>query len=144
MRRSQAERAMFGAVVAAALLAGPVAQAGARFLAYDGWDAVQQGRGGEKKVVAGVDFWMSGSPPRRFKILGTIEGGARRSGVIGMIATSELEGDIAERAHKAGGDGVILTDARTSLYLVVQYLADSPDPAPAYEPPPKAVITVRY
>jgi hypothetical protein len=143
MQRSQAVRVVAGAIVAAALLAGSAAQAGTQFLTYDGWDSVQQGQGGEKKVVGGIDFWMTGSPPRRFKILGSIDGARRKGGVAGMVSFSSPEDAAAKQALAVGGDAVILTDARAGSYLVVKYLPDAPD-APPYQPPPKPVLTVRY
>jgi hypothetical protein len=143
MQRSQTGRVLAGAVLAAGLLAGPAALAGTGFLTYDGWDAVQQGRGGEKKVVAGVDFWMQGSPPRRFKILGSIDGPRRKGGLGGMIAFSSPDDGVAKQTRDVGGDAVILTDAQAPHYLVVKYLPDAPDAAP-YEPPPQPTLAVRY
>lgn len=143
MQLSHRVRLVAGAMVAAALLAGPAARAGTGFLTYDGWDSVQQGRGGEKKVVDGVDFWMAGSPPRRFKILGTIDGARRKGGLVGMVSFSSPEGSVAKQTLAAGGDAVILTDARAANYLVVKYLPDAPD-APAYEPPPQPALAVRF
>jgi len=143
MQLSQRVRVVAGAMVAAALLAGPAAWAGTGFLIYDGWDSVQQGQGGEKKVVGGVDFWMTGSPPRRFKILGSIDGARRRGGLVGMVSFSSLDDGVAKQTLAVGGDAVILTDARAANYLVVKYLPDAPD-TPPYEPPPKPVLTVRY
>ncbi|HLY80237.1 MAG TPA: hypothetical protein VKQ70_12725 [Caulobacteraceae bacterium] len=140
MQRSQTVRVV---VLAGALLAGPAAWAGTGFLTYDGWDSVQQGRGGEKKVVAGVDFWMQGSPPRRFKILGSIDGPRRKGGLGGMIAFSSPEDGVAKQARDVGADAVILTDAQAPHYLVVKYLPDAPDAAP-YEPPPQPALAVRY
>ncbi len=143
MQLSHRVRLVAGAMVAAALLAGPAARAGTGFLTYDGWDSVQQGRGGEKKVVDGVDFWMAGSPPRRFKILGTIDGARRKGGLVGMVSFSSPEDAVAKQTMTAGGDAVILTDARAANYLVVKYLPDAPD-TPAYEPPPQPALAVRF
>ncbi len=143
MQLSHRVRLVAGAMVAAALLAGPAARAGTGFLTYDGWDSVQQGRGGAKKVVDGVDFWMAGSPPRRFKILGTIDGARRKGGLVGMVSFSSPEDSVAKQTLAAGGDAVILTDARAANYLVVKYLPDAPD-APAYEPPPQPALAVRF
>jgi hypothetical protein len=128
----------------ATLFAAPAAWAGTGFLTYDGWDAVQQGQGGEKKVVAGVDFWMQGSPPRRFKILGSIDGAARRSGLVGRISFSSPEDGVAKQTRDVGGDAVIVTDARAPHYLVVKYLPDAPEAATPYAPPPQPALAVRY
>jgi hypothetical protein len=144
MQRSQRVRVVAGAMVVMALLAGPAAWAGTGFLTYEGWDSVQQGRGGEKKVVAGVDFWMQGSPPRRFKILGSIDGARRKGGLAGMVSFSSPEDAVAKQTLAAGGDAVILTDAHAPHYLVVKYLPDAPEAAPPYEPPPQPTLAVRY
>jgi hypothetical protein len=144
MQPSQTVRGVVVGLAAAALLAGPAAWAGTGFLTYDGWDSVQQGKGGEKKVVGGVDFWMAGSPPRRFKILGSIDGARRKSGLAGVIASSSPEDGVAKQALAVGGDAVILTDARAAHYLVVKYLEDSPDATPPYEPPPQPTLAIRW
>jgi len=96
------------------LLASP-APAGTQLLTYDGPDAIKQGHGGEKKVVDGVDFWLSGSPPRRFQVLGSIEDERHKTGLFGALSMSGLENDIARQARSAGGDAVILTDAHDNL-----------------------------
>jgi hypothetical protein len=143
MQRSQTVRVMAGALAAAALLVGPAAWAGTGFLTYEGWDSVQQGKGGEKKVVAGVDFWMEGSPPRRFKILGSIDAAARHT-LMGRISFSSPEDDVAKQAQKVGGDAVIVTDSRAGRYVVVKYLPDSDVAATPYEPLPPPTLTARY
>ena len=86
---------------------------------------------------------MAGSPPRRFKILGTIDGARRKGGLVGMVSFSSPEDAVAKQTLAVGGDAVILTDARAANYLVVKYLADAPD-APAYEPPPQPALAVRF
>lgn len=143
MQRSQTVCVIAGALAAAALLAGPAAWAGTGFLTYEGWDSVQQGKGGEKKVVAGIDFWMQGSPPRRFKILGSIDGAARH-GLMGRISFSNPEDDVAKQAQKVGGNAVIVTEAGAGRYVVVKYLPDSDVAATPYEPPPPPTLTARY
>jgi hypothetical protein len=95
-------------------LAAP-AHAGTQFLAYEGPNAVKQGGGGEKKSVDGVDFWLEGSPPHRFQVLGVLEDERLKTGLIGLIRMSALERDMARLAHQAGGDAVILTDARDDV-----------------------------
>jgi hypothetical protein len=143
MQRSQRVRLVAGAMLATALLVGP-ARAGTGFLTYDGWDSVQQGQGGEKKAVGGVDFWMTGSPPRRFKILGSIDGARRKGGLAGMVSFSSPDDGVAKQTLAVGGDAVILTDPRAANYLVVKYLPDAPEAAPAYEPPLQPTLAVRY
>lgn len=108
--------ALAGLILATSALISPTASAGTDFLTYQGRDAVQEGRGGNMKVVDGVDFWLDGSPPRRFQILGSIVDERHKTGLIGAMAMSNLEQDIAKRAHAAGGDAVILTDAQDNVH----------------------------
>lgn len=97
----------FGAIL---LLGGSLAHA-ADFVSYEGKDAIQEGYGGEKKTVGGVDFWSNGAPPRKFKIIGYITDSRVKSGLIGMMRMSGLDSSIAKEAKKAGGDAVILTNS---------------------------------
>ena len=78
------------------------------FLPYEGKNAVQEGEGGTKKVVDGVDFWADGAPPRPFKLLGFISDRRHKTGLIGMIRMSSLESDVAKLAKENGGDAVVL------------------------------------
>ena len=78
------------------------------FLPYEGKNAVQEGEGGTKRVVDGVDFWADGAPPRPFKLLGYISDHRHKTGLIGMIRMSSLESDVAKLAKENGGDAVIL------------------------------------
>jgi hypothetical protein len=63
------------------------------------------GQGGASKNVNGVDFWVIGTPPRKYRIIGYIED-SRKAGSIEM-ATRDL--NIAARAKAAGGGAVIAT-----------------------------------
>jgi hypothetical protein len=94
-------------LIALAATAGP-SIAGPEFLTYEGRNAVHEGQGGEKKTVDGVDFWMTGDPPHRFQVLGSLTDRRHQSGLIGAIRMSTLDPDIAKAAKAAGGDAVIL------------------------------------
>jgi len=98
-----ARSAAFAVVVCLA----PVVQA-QEFIAYEGKHAVQEGEGGTKKVVDGIDIWTTGTPPHKFKLLGYIDDRRHKSGIRGWIAMSSLESDIADIARKQGGNAVIL------------------------------------
>ena len=108
-------RHLWIAAVAGLMLASGPASAGTDFLTYQGANAVQQGQGGDMKTVDGIDFWLDGSPPRRFQILGSIVDERHKTGLVGAIAMSGLEHDIAKRAHAAGGDAVILTASQDNV-----------------------------
>ena len=83
------------------------------FTAYEGKDAVQEGTGGEKKTVDGVDFWSNGAPPRKSKLLGFIADNRMKSGLIGKMRMAGLESSVAKEAKEAGGDAVILAGSET-------------------------------
>jgi hypothetical protein len=78
------------------------------FLTYEGRNAIHDGQGGERKTVEGVDFWMSGDPPHRYQVLGSLTDRRHETGLIGAIRMSGLDSDIAKAAKAAGGDAVIL------------------------------------
>lgn len=94
------------------------AAAGTEFLVYEGRDAVQDGQGGNKKIVDGVDFWIHGTPPHRFQVLGMISDERWASGIYGLMQVSSLEHDIAKRTRAAGGDAVILQDSHNNVWGV--------------------------
>jgi hypothetical protein len=103
--------AALGALVAGVLIAN-AANAAPEFLRYEGRDAVHEGRGGERKTVEGVDFWLRGDPPRRYEVIGSLNDRRHKSGLYGAIRMSGLESDLAKAAKAAGGDAVILDEAR--------------------------------
>lgn len=96
-----------------ALLGPPSAALASDFVAYEGKDAIQEGTGGEKKTVDGIDFWSNGAPPRKFQLLGFITDSRLKTGLIGMFRMSGLESSIAKEAKKANGDAVILADSES-------------------------------
>jgi hypothetical protein len=118
MGRAKTARLALVAAIGAATL-GAAAHAGTQILAYDGPDAIKQGQGGERKTVDGIDFWLEGSPPHRFQVLGVLEDERLKTGLIGLIRMSSLEKDMARLAHQAGGDAVILTDEHDNLKGVI-------------------------
>jgi hypothetical protein len=106
-------------VFVAALSVAAAAHAGTQLLTYQGPDAVKQGQGGSMKAVDGVDFWLEGSPPHRFQIVGVLDDERLKTGIIGFLRMSSLEHDLARLARQAGGDAVILTDAHDNLQGVI-------------------------
>jgi hypothetical protein len=63
------------------------------------------GTGGASKSVNGIDLWVTGSPPRKFRIIGYITD--TRLG--GPIAMAGRDAGMAREAKKAGGDGLLLS-----------------------------------
>jgi hypothetical protein len=100
--------AVIGLALAVGALAATQAVAAPEFLQYEGRDAVHDGRGGERKTIDGVDFWLRGDPPRRYQVLGSLEDKRHKTGLYGAIRMSGLDSDIAKAAKAAGGDAVIL------------------------------------
>jgi hypothetical protein len=115
MNRAKRALALAGLILVTASAAAPLAHAGTEFLAYEGRDAIQEGRGGERKTIDGIDFWMDGAPPHRFQILGSIRDERWESGIIGIIRMSNLGHDIAKRVKELGGDAVILSDSHDNI-----------------------------
>ena len=101
------------------LLLGCSVASASDFVSYEGKDAIQEGKGGEKKIVDGVDFWSNGAPPRKFKVIGYITDSRFKSGLIGMMRMSGLESSIAKEAKKAGGDAVILANSEVETKAVI-------------------------
>ena len=95
-------------VLAMALALPMTSIAGPDFLQYEGRNAIHDGQGGERKTIDGVDFWMSGDPPHRYQVLGSLTDRRHKTGIYGAIRMSGLDSDIAEAARLAGGDAVIL------------------------------------
>ena len=83
------------------------------FLAYEGKNTVQEGDGGSKKLVDGVDFWLEGAPPRQFQLLGYVTDTRHKTGLWGVISMSMLESDVAKLARANGGEAVILVNSES-------------------------------
>lgn len=92
------------------------AEAKQRFQAYEGRDAIAEGRGGTKVTAHGVDFWTTGEPPRRFQVLGQIID-KRGTGVLAGDAVGSA--GVAKKVKEVGGDAVIMgsTSERTVGYV---------------------------
>lgn len=101
MRRSGS---MVLAALAAQLIWASTPAIAADFAAYDGKDAVREGSGGTKIVTDGVEFWTSGAPPHRYRILGVLTD-QRGTGLLSGSATGT---SVARHIRSLGGDGAIL------------------------------------
>jgi hypothetical protein len=62
------------------------------------------GTGGASKMINGVELWLTGSPPRRFQIIGYITDS--RPG--GPPSMAMRDGAVAAEARAKGGDGVLM------------------------------------
>lgn len=103
-------RLIFVMAAALGLMAAP-AQAGIKFAAYEGPDAVQTGQGGTKMTSRGIDFWTTGSPARKFQVLGVITD-ERSDKPITKIFGGDAVGSkgVAKKVLQAGGNAVIVID----------------------------------
>jgi hypothetical protein len=81
------------------------------FQPYEGRNNVNEGVGGTKVVVEGVEFWANGSPPRKYAILGVVksEVGA------GWGDEAIIRSKVASRVKQAGGDAAIQIDNNTTF-----------------------------
>jgi hypothetical protein len=86
-----------------ALLPVLCASCSTNYYNYSG-SGIYHGRGGASKNVDGVDIWIDGSPPRKFKIIGYITDS--RPG--GPIPMAMRDSDLAAAAKRNGGDGILL------------------------------------
>jgi hypothetical protein len=100
-------------LAAATLCFGPMSKAGTEFLPYEGKNTVQEGQGGTRKTVNGVDFWEDGAPPRRFQILGTITDRRRSNGLFSHVGA--LEGDLVKLIKAQGGDAAIRSESQNEV-----------------------------
>jgi hypothetical protein len=72
---------------------------------------VTTGTGGAAKNVNGIDLWIMGTPPRKFRIIGYITDS--RPG--GPIPMAMRDGAIASEARAKGGDAVIMNSDNSQL-----------------------------
>jgi hypothetical protein len=72
-------------------------------LPYQG-GGVFVGQEGAAKNVNGIDFWLTGSPPRKFQIVGYIQDSRPNRG----IPLLTMYPDLAKAAKSLGGDGVLI------------------------------------
>lgn len=81
------------------------AQAKIDFAAYEGPPKVIDGEGGTKITKNGIDYWTTGTPPRRYQVIGFVQDKRDEYWDGGHAIGSP---SIAKKVKAAGGDGVIL------------------------------------
>jgi hypothetical protein len=104
------------ALVAAVVSASPTYAAPKGFAPYEGKNAVTEGEGGTKIQANNIDFWTTGSPPRRYRVLGVLSDSRPARGFASDPTKSRA---LAERVRSAGGDAAIFLDASTNVNAVV-------------------------
>jgi hypothetical protein len=80
------------------------------YYTYSG-SGVLIGHGGASKNVDGIDLWVVGTPPRKFRIIGYIED-SRPGGPIPMAARNP---QLAALVRQRGGDGLLLNSDTTQV-----------------------------
>jgi len=96
-------------LIALALAAAPPAFAKQKFLAFEGDEQIARGTGGTRVTKDGVDFWTTGTPARRYKVIGVINDKRGDGWFSREVAGSPA---IAKLVKKNGGDAVIMGEAR--------------------------------
>lgn len=81
------------------------AQAKIDFAAYEGPPRIAQGEGGTKVAKNGIDYWTTGTPPRRYQIIGFVQDRRDEFWDGGQAIGSPK---IAKKVKAAGGDAVII------------------------------------
>jgi hypothetical protein len=66
------------------------------------------------RVVDGIEFWESGTPNRKFKILGVLD----HSRLHYVVALGSRDGAIAKAAKERGADAVVLGPQVSDMMLV--------------------------
>jgi hypothetical protein len=89
-------------------LAGPTsATAGTEYAAFEGKSAITEGDGGTKIVKNGVEWWTTGTPPVRFKVVGIITDDRDDDWMSGNAIGSKK---LAKLILSHGGQAAIIAD----------------------------------
>lgn len=87
-------------------LSGPaLGQAKIDFATYEGPPRILQGEGGTKITKNGIDYWTTGTPPRRYQVIGFVQDRRDETWDGGHAIGSP---NIAGKVKRAGGDAVII------------------------------------
>lgn len=82
-----------------------MAQAKVTYSAYEGPEVIKTGEGGTRITKNGIDYWTSGTPPKRYKVIGMVQDKRDEMWDGGHAIGSP---NIAGKVKKAGGDAVII------------------------------------
>jgi hypothetical protein len=100
------KRSLLTLVVLAVLCGG----CSTNYYSYSG-SGIYEGTGGASKKVSGIDIWLVGTPPRKFRIIGYITDSRPGRG----IAMAMRDANLAAEAKKNGGDGILLKAEQTDF-----------------------------
>lgn len=104
------------AIVVVALFVATPALSKTTFEQWEGKSKVFEGEGGTKIVANDIDFWTTGSPPRKFEIVGIIEDDRGTGPLSGSAMRSEK---VAKLIAKHGGTAAILLSRDTRVAGVI-------------------------
>jgi len=93
------------AALALGLSAPALGQAKIDFAIYEGSPRILQGEGGTKITKSGIDYWTTGTPPRRYQVIAFVQDRRDETWDGGHAIGSP---SIAAKVKKAGGDAVIV------------------------------------
>lgn len=100
---------MNGMYLACAMLAflpaSVSAAAKVEYSSYEGPERIEVGQGGTKLNRHGIDYWTSGTPPRRFRVIGLVTDKRDELWDGGHAIGSP---SVARKVRAAGGDAVIV------------------------------------
>lgn len=76
------------------------------------------GAGGAVQTVDGIDFYVSGEPNGRYKILSVVTGSYYSGGNLALTAVSQQTAikDVVKEAKKEGADAVIITGSNYNAF----------------------------
>jgi hypothetical protein len=94
-------------VIAALCLAPSASHARVQVATYEGPDAIQTGTGGTKIAKDGIDYWTSGTPPRKYKVLGILTDERKDKLLSGHAIGSS---GLAKKVLELGGNALIVLD----------------------------------
>lgn len=94
----------------AAMLVPTAALAKQDYATYEGADAIRTGAGGSRISKNDIDYWTTGTPPRRYQILGILTDARKNRLLDGNVIGSK---SVAKIVKSAGGDAVIVAGSET-------------------------------
>jgi len=97
------------------LLAGCALYTSTRFTEYRG-PSEFEGNGGTVRTVDGIDVWQTGTPNRKFKVLGVIEQSHYDNhSLMSAIAGASKDSEIIKQVKTHGGDAVIILSSSSAI-----------------------------
>jgi hypothetical protein len=77
---------------------------------------IQQGSGGSVRNVQGIDIWTTGTPDRKYRVIGTINQTHNdNNSVMSFVAGTATETAVIDAAKNAGGDAIMTISANSQV-----------------------------